>query len=521
MPLSKLLSYPNGDVVLQEYEKQSRGRKRLRSRKVNLPAGDKEGSDDELFFLSSPDNPRKRRHRNLVRPAQERAHKNVRQLRHKKQTRSQTSGNLVALPADYHEDEDEIGVSDAPSAIVGTRRSTRQQKPVTTLRYDLSDRSDDDYESEGEERSKQSSRSSSKPKVKKAVEVFAQVDEDSLFAERHQYWCITDFAALGHDGRDIALCQGCSYVYHVECLGDKAARLKRGHNIIMLDERDGEKLCVLQCGRCAGGGRLRTLTTRCFVCGQIGDRCQEFDHPVKETELSEERDVREEQLLKGWNDPTELFFRCLTCARACHFHHLPPPPIKEPSHFVHDVIEVAETMDLDGPTDTVQEETPALTADEIFDFYSSNNWRCNECREYNDKRVEIVLGWRHTENKDLSEDAPNDFCREYLVKFDKESYARATWVPALWLAGITFQMKSNFDKQKPPSINSPEDVIQEAWLRVDIVFDVRYDDKLTRERMKFRSESDELEALPRVTKALCKWQKLKYEEGIFLSWPYH
>src|SRR5271156_6673765 len=198
MPLSKLLSYPNGDVVLQEYEKQTRGRKRLRSSKVNKRDGGSEGSEDELFLLPSPDNKRKKRHRNLVRLAEQRTHKNVRRLRHGKQTRSQTSGNLVALPPDYREDEDEIAVSDAPSARVGTRRSARQQKPITSLQYELSDRSEDYYESEGEERSKRSSRSSSKPKVKKAVEYFPEVDENSLFAERHQYRCMTDYDDISH-----------------------------------------------------------------------------------------------------------------------------------------------------------------------------------------------------------------------------------------------------------------------------------------------------------------------------------
>lgn len=149
----------------------------------------------------------------------------------------------------------------------------------------------------------------------------------------------------------------------------------------------------------------------------------------------------------------------------------------------------------------------------VLDVYTSGHWRCNECREYEDKKVDVVLGWRPTKTP-LSDDIPIDFNCEYLVKFDDESYARALWVPATWLAGVSYSMKSNYDAKHLPSISSSEDVIPDAWLRPDIVFDVRYNDDMTRDEMRFRSQSDELEAVTKVTYALCKWQKLKYEESI-------
>jgi hypothetical protein len=75
-------------------------------------------------------------------------------------------------------------------------------------------------------------------------------------------------------------------------------------------------------------------------------------------------------------------------------------------------------------------------------------------------------------------------------------------------------MKSNYDGKILPSISSSEDVIPDAWLRPDIVFDVRYNDDIPPAAMTFRSQQDELDAVTKVTSALCKWQKLKYEESI-------
>jgi hypothetical protein len=114
----------------------------------------------------------------------------------------------------------------------------------------------------------------------------------------------------------------------------------------------------------------------------------------------------------------------------------------------------------------------------------------------------------------MPEDAPDEFTREYLVKFEEESYARALWVPGTWLSGISYAMKSNFDAKNMAEIQSSEDVIPEAWLRADIIFDVMYEGDRSREAMRFKSETAELHSLPKVTEALCKWQKLKYEESI-------
>ena len=383
-----------------------------------------------------------------------------------RQTRSSRTSRLAALGDGYRESESDITLSDS-SERAPSRHSHRTHKQKSSLRYELASDSSDFNESE----EPSTSRSSAKPKRSKSIKYFP-TDDDTEFAERHQYWCMhsSDLTAIEDDKRAYAMCQGCSYMYHVECLGIKQ---KMGHNVIILDEKDGKQTCVLQCLRCNGGGKNGTMTVRCLVCAQIGERCGEFKYPEKNSE----------DLLDGWNDESKVMFRCMNCERACHFNHL-----LQSSNST-------EEMQVDGDIDEVVE--------------TCTSGKCNECREYEEKKVDIVLGWRQTGK---TTDVP-EFNRDYLVKFEDESYARALWVPGTWLSGVSFAMKRHFDAKESAPIISSEDVIPEAWLRADIIFDVIYDDEYSRNAKKFPTQSQELEAITRVTSALCKWQQLKYEES--------
>ena len=402
-------------------------------------------------------------------------------------------------------------------------------KRPSKIRYELTDFSDG-YESE-EPSTVTSRRSSAKPRAKTAIEYFPVVDDDTEFAKRHHYWCVFsgDFDAIEDDSRSYTMCQGCSHMYHVECLGTKVDRQRMGHNIIVLDERDGKKTCVLQCGRCSGGGKVGMNTMRCLACGKIGDRCGEFKYPDKleATELDESE--REAKLLHGWNDVSKIMFRCMNCARACHFNHLPVPsgfeqetntssakssPVQGDAMQIDSEARVPEVTDTTNEAATI---TRSVEGPNIFEIYTSDGyWACNECREYRDEKADVILGWRPTKTTiTLPKDAPVDFNREYLVKFEGHSYASATWVPATWLAGISYMMKKHFDAKELNAIESAEEVIIEAWLHPDIIFDVRYAGDTPRDKMKFRSEAEELEAISQVTSALCKWQKLTYEECMF------
>lgn len=449
-----MLCYDTGRSSLNEYQKHTIGRKRLRTRKdIKTQVVSSDSEDDVDSLVPRFDSPRAKRRRTLA----------TLSSKVTRQTRSRRSTRLISLPNGYREDESDITLSDSSEHRVGTRRSSRTQKQRSSLRYEVvSDVSSDIAESEEPSR-----RSSAKPRVKKVVENFP-TDDGTEFARRHQYFCMfsSDFTTIPeNDTRKYAMCQGCSFMYHVECL-KVAYRQRNGHNVIILDDKDGERICVLQCGKCSGGGKNGMNTIKCFSCGEVGDRCGAFKHP-------ESADNK----LAGWNDVSKVMFRCMNCERACHFHHLPEP------------------LGTDG-----------MQIDRI-EAYTSEQWTCNECRQYDQKKVEVVLGWRP-----INDTSDSDFSREYLVKFEDESYARALWVSATWLSGVAFTMKSKFDSKRLSAIQSPQDVIPDAWLRPDIIFDVEYDE-LSRDQMKFRKQSDELDAISKVTSALCKWQKLKYEES--------
>jgi chromodomain-helicase-DNA-binding protein 4 len=479
----------------------------------------------------------------------------------RKETRSSKSKKLVSLGKGYREDESDISFSDSSEQRIGTRRSSRMQKSRSSLRYEMQSDFSADYESE-EQPSGRTSRSSLKPRVPKSTEYFPIPDEESDFAKRHQYWCqfSNDYTAIEDEKQKYAMCQGCSFMYHVECLNTKADRLRTGQNVITLDERDNMKTCVLQCGRCNGGGKNGMITMRCLACGEVGDRCGDFKHPERAEPMDEvegDDDVdaiseRKAKVLQGWNDASKVMFRCMQCHRACHFDHLPPPidqddqqsqnlqdgevteePVtngetvemqndnlddasRDPDQMAVDTSNLSN--DIQVESSDVRSKEPTVSKSDILETYTgSDYWRCNECRQYVDKKVEVVLGWRSFKPVSIAEDAPEDFYYEYLIKFEEESYARATWVPATWLSGISYVMKNNFDAKRTAEIHSSEDIIPEAWLRADIIFDAVYEGDRSRDAMRFKSEIGERNALSKVTQALCKWQKLKYEESMALN----
>jgi hypothetical protein len=443
--VNKLLYYNNSSESLAEYLKYTNNRKRLRSRKEQQTLYHVIFSDSEDALARSEEKPRTKRRKSLATVSTKKG----------RDISSRRSGRLLSSGNGYRESESDITLSDS-SERTGTRRSARTHKRKSSLRYEVSDNLTDDYESE-----EPSSRSSVKPKIPKAIEYFP-TDDNTDFAKRHQYWCMFsgDLGPIKNDNRSYAMCQGCSFMFHLECLGTKADRQRTGHNIIVLDEQDGKQTCVLQCGRCSGSGKNGMTTMRCLVCAEVGERCGAFKRPEKS-----------DNLFEGWNDVAKLMSRCMNCERACHFHHM------------------------------LQKHSPTNDDEEY--------WRCTECSQYGEKKVDIVLGWRQTDNLT---DIP-EFSREYLITFEDESYARALWVPASWLSSVSFMMKSNFDAKQLPAIESSKDVIPEAWLHADIIFDVVYGNDISRGAMKFRKQSDELAALSKVTSALCKWQQLTYEES--------
>jgi chromodomain-helicase-DNA-binding protein 4 len=532
IPLTKLLSYNNADKALQEHQSYARRTKRKRKTQV---ASDSE-SDDELTRPDPQFDIRNKRRRTLHILSQK-----ARNTRHI----STRSGRPISLTNGYREDESDLTDS---SSHQGARRPSRATKQ-SSLRYHFSDFEDDFEESDAISRT---SRTSVRlPQPKRAVDFYPLSEFDDEFAKRHQYFCMfsNDLTVIDEDGeRDYVMCQGCSFMFHVECLGPRFVEKAR-HKTIGLKERMGKRLCVLQCGKCAGIGKNGKITTRCVHCGQTGERCEEFKYPEQsaatkereENEMEEDEDLEvpgvSQRFLQGWNDASKVLFRCMDCERAWHYDHLSPlekdsKETTENSEPNDTTVPQAnrESMDIDetatNPHSHDKHDDCAkpngikdpLSQNEILKSYTSGLWRCAECQRYHNNKVEVVLGWRPSQNTStLPDDIPDSFKREYLVKFEDESYHRALWVPGSWLSGVSFQMKSNFDSKEIPSIQTSTDAIPEAWLRVDLIFDVEYEGGLSRNDKKFRSHSEELKALPKVTRALCKWQQLKYEDSTYLS----
>jgi PHD/FYVE-zinc-finger like domain len=479
---------------------------------------------------------------------------------------STRSGRIISLPNGYREDESDLSLSDT-AYVELTRRSSRAKSQPSGLRYEMSEISDDESEMPSAVNSR---RSSTKPRARKVCDEFPEVeDPEDEFSRRHHFWCIfaNDNTEIDpEDGQEYVMCQGCSFMYHVECLG------KGRHNFITLDERDYTRFCVLQCGKCAGIGKNGANTVRCAGCGELGDRCGEFVRPEKvggeamtvEGTLSDEM---KSVLLTGWNDPEKVMFRCTACDRAWHFDHLPPmseedveaeidlldelkdvpvPPNADQQNGEHqngehqngehqngehqsgehqngdqlnglrqdnspptdeDIDEPdKDVMDIDASA--LKRGTPSPA--DILQTYTSNSWKCLDCYRYSANKVTLILA--HRVHPSPSPTAPPDFSTAYLVKFEDKSFARTAWVTGPWLAGVAPSMKKNYDAKGLMPATSATEVIPEAWLRADMVLAVRYDDDVSREGMRFRGRQVEMDALPRVTSAFIKWQKLTYEE---------
>ena len=520
-------------MALAEYQKYSYGRKRLRhKRELNdlyqqsssldsLEKSSEESSDYGLIAVDEiSETYRAKRRRNLLSLSQKVAAKiQVKSaIQPRRRIRSTRSRRIMYLEDGYREDESDITLSDNSEKRIATRRSNRTSRKISNLRFEQSDY-DDDFE--GDVSSERASRSSAKPKTQRIVENFPTVAQDTEFGKKHNYRCMFsgDLELITRNSRPWSMCQGCSYMYHVECLGRKGDRQRMGHNVIVLDERETQSTCALQCGRCNGVGKNGAITTRCFICGLVGERCGNFRHPQKVETVdpnSEGTKERELILLSGWNDPAKVLFRCVDCERACHFNHLSSSTNAETSERD---MEIDTAHQEDGirtvarvGTDQLEERAPFKESTDADRPYIAEIWKCKDCHNAGGRKVEVILGWRQVDGSHLPDGSPEDFKREYLIKFEDESYARVIWVPGTWLSGVAFSMKRNFDTKKNPTVESAEEVVPEAWLHTDLIFDVRYENDMTREDMRFKSQTEELEAVTQVTWALCKWQNLDYEK---------
>jgi superfamily II DNA or RNA helicase len=195
------------------------------------------------------------------------------------------------------------------------------------------------------------------------------------------------------------------------------------------------------------------------------------------------------------NKPENVLFRCLECSRAWHFHHLEP---RSPYAMAFDDDEMEQ-------------------ADARFSEYRKD-WKCKDCAEMPGK-VGGIVAWRpidvETYQPALDVSMIEEDEKEYLIKWQGFSYFRAQWMPGAWTWGVLpHASRSAFFKKHPPPKMRTEDAIHEEWLRIDIVLDVKYTNKID-----FHTPDIDKARIREVDTALIKYKGLGYEEAVWEKVP--
>ncbi|KAL8848736.1 MAG: hypothetical protein Q9221_006280 [Calogaya cf. arnoldii] len=333
-----------------------------------------------------------------------------------------------------------------------------------------------------------------------AKETFQTLALDNEFRLRHQAICDT-CNMLGDDDQKgkLIFCQGCTMSYHQKCLGPRNSREHMATKV-------GERNFVLQCRRCIGAARQKDICApdqgRCSVCRTPGDASTPFRD--RKSTRQEQKD-REEN---GGEDPitqvadtsidnvNHILFRCTACFRAFHFHHLPPG----------DDDAIAEDLNEEG-----------LANKRFSDYCTYGNWACRQCNSPPTK-VDSLITWRPINQEKYIPGTPtqsvNEDDKEYLVRWDKCSYSKSSWMPGPWIWGVTKHAMRSAFANRENGRNLPkftfEDAVPEEWLRVDIVLDVRYTNLV-----KVQVEQVDMKRVKEVKQAYVKFKGLGYEDVVW------
>lgn len=416
---------------------------------------------------------------------------------------------LVDSDDDEVEDEDESSDSDnlRSDVLPGRKRkgrSMRSLKPEKIPRSGVrqSDRStratgnmeeagiDDVYRSDSEPRP-------AAPKMTQVREVFPTLPRSDLFRARHAEGCEVCYS--GPNVAPLIYCQGCSLAYHKNCIGNRSTREH-------LVTKVGHEQFVLQCRRCINIYQKKDATApdlaRCQDCTLGGVSCKPFRHRAS---TQQEMKAREEN---GGQDPVvdvspglvnnanNVLFRCTKCSRAWHYHHLPPL-----SQYAMDVNRDEEEL-----------------ADERFREYS-DKFMCKECQDTDSLKVGSLIAWRPS---DVETYRPGAAChtiseddKQYLIKWEKQSYFRAAWFSGAWTWGVTASaMRKAFYKREDGPKMRTEDAVPEEYLRIDIVLSIKYTSYVD-----VRSEEIDKARIKEVDTALIKYKGLGYEDAVWEKVP--
>jgi chromodomain-helicase-DNA-binding protein 4 len=157
-------------------------------------------------------------------------------------------------------------------------------------------------------------------------------------------------------------------------------------------------------------------------------------------------------------------------------------------------------------------------ADERFREYSEK-WMCKECIDTASLKVGGLIAWRPSDVETYRPGASCDMISEdekqYLVKWENQSYFRATWFSGAWTWGVTAPaMRKAFYKREDGPKMRTEDAIPEEYLRIDIVLSIKYTSYVD-----VRSEEIDKARIKEVDKALIKYKGLGYEDAVWESVP--
>ncbi|KAG9251233.1 PHD/FYVE-zinc-finger like domain-containing protein [Emericellopsis atlantica] len=333
------------------------------------------------------------------------------------------------------------------------------------------------------------------PKAISIREVYRQIDPQSSFAAHHHATCHT---CRSSQSSQLIYCQGCSLTYHKSCIGYRSGR---EHMVTKI----GDSEFVLQCKFCIG------LYEKKDVNAPKYDRCQECKLPGKACKaFSEKKTSRQEEKLREENGgidpitPVNLalvnngdvtLFRCVKCHRGWHFEHL--PPIGEHS-----------------PTDDVRSER-------LKDY--SIDWQCNDCRTAR-RNIHRLVAWRPTDlfvktrgetayNLSYSEVSEDD--KEYLVKYEGQSYAHCKWKAGAWVFGTAATVSRNSfakkDAEKSLLIRDEKQAIPDEYLMPDVILHVKWDKSAPRSE----SRAEELANVGYIQKIFVKFQGLGYGDVVW------
>ncbi|KAF2642782.1 hypothetical protein P280DRAFT_506129 [Massarina eburnea CBS 473.64] len=412
---------------------------------------------------------------------------------------------------DDDEDEDSSDMDILQSDVMGPRKRGRPRrpgrpstKPEKVLRTGVrqSERSTRATNNMEEARENDIYRSDSEPKqtalkIVYGKEIFETLPRSNLFRARHVEGC-----EVCYDGPSLApliYCQGCSLSYHKNCLGNRSSR---EHLVTKVDDNN----YVLQCRRCINVYKKKESTAPdlsiCQDCRHSGPACKPFRHRKGTVQEQKDRDEN------GGQDPIvdvpshlvnnshNVLFRCTTCSRAYHYHHLPPL-----SQYA---------MDIARDEDEI--------ADERLGEYSKR-WLCKECEETAKLKVSGIVAWRPSDLETYvpgtSCDSVNEDEKQYLIKWEGQSYFRATWFSGAWTWGVAAPAtrKAFFKREDGPKMRT-EDAIPEEFLRIDIVLDIKYTSYVD-----VRSEEILKARIKEVDKALIKYKGLGYEDAVWEKVP--